>query len=296
MFEYTQKNHFKFGYKDNGWFINRTHQDEVFTCEYGRATDILSFREANIEAARYIANIATDDISIMLSGGADSEIAAWSFIDAGIPFEAAVMRFEGGYNSHDIEYAKSFCVNHGIKIRYYDLDVKKYVLSEEYENEIKRYQTTCERGVTLWLAKQIPNFAILGQGEPVIIKSLGRYWFQEKERICSWNKFWIFNEKPGIPGFHQFTPNQLLSVLLDDMTVDMVNETSHFWINDRFKHDFYKKHYPDFIVRPKYSGWEKLQDLNKKVQRVITATFPYFVDEWKIPYEDAVDNLMPRGD
>lgn len=293
MFEYTKNNHFKFGYQDCGWYMNRTNPSQRFVCDYGRATSVLGYREANIAAAKYIESIATDDIAIMLSGGADSEVAAMAFIDAGVPFRASILRFENGLNAHDIQYAEKFCTKHNITIDYYDLDVETYVLSQEFEDTVKAYQTTCERAVTLWAANKIPHFAILGQGEPVILKLFGRYWFQEKERICSWNKFWLFNDRPGIPGFHQFTPEQILSVFLDDMTVEMVKGRNNFWHNDRFKHAFYQKHYPELQMRAKYSGWERLYSINQKMNNIITATFPYFVDEWKITYDSAMEMLSP---
>jgi hypothetical protein len=145
------------------------------------------------------------------------------------------------------------------------------------------------------MASRIPNFAILGQGEPVVVKIFGRWWFQEKERICSWNKFWIYNNRPGIPGFHQFSPEQILSCLIDDMTADLVNGNPSTWINDKIKHLFYKKHYPDFKIREKYTGFERLSNINLPIQQRILATFPYFIGEWKIPYEDAIKSFMPAS-
>jgi len=293
MFEFTKNNHFKFGYKESGWFKNRTSPTETFTCDYGRADAVMDFRDANIYAAKYIADIATDDISVMLSGGADSEITAWALLDAGIPFRAAVMRFKDGKNKHDIDYAIKFCQYHNIDIDFYDLDVEEYLLSSEFENTVKSYQTTCERATSLWLAKQIPNFTILGQGEPVVVKYLGKWCFQEKERICSWNKYWIFNQIPGIPGFHQFSPEQILSCLKDEMTLDLINDKTDYWSNDKFKHSFYKKHYPEFEIRDKYTGFEKLAKINIPMRERILATFPYFIGEWQITYEQAINNLSP---
>jgi hypothetical protein len=293
MFEFTKNNHFKFGYKESGWFKNRTSPTETFTCDYGRADAVMGFRDANIYAAKYIADIATDDISVMLSGGADSEITAWALLDAGIPFRAAVMRFKDGKNKHDIDYAIKFCQYHNIDIDFYDLDVEEYLLSSEFENTVKSYQTTCERATSLWLAKQIPNFTILGQGEPVVVKYLGKWCFQEKERICSWNKYWIFNQIPGIPGFHQFSPEQILSCLKDEMTLDLINDKTDYWSNDKFKHSFYKKHYPEFEIRDKYTGFEKLAKINIPMRERILATFPYFIGEWQITYEQAINNLSP---
>ena len=295
MFEFTKNNHFKFGYKESGWFQNRTTPNETFICEYGRADSVMTFRDANIYAANYIEQIATDNISIMLSGGADSEITAWVFIDAGIPFRAAVMRFKNDSNKHDIDYAVSFCNKHNIPIDFYDLDVTAYLASTEFEDTVRKYQTTCERATSLWLAKQIPNFAILGQGEPVVVKYLGEWCFQEKERICSWNKYWIFNNKPGIPGFHQFSPEQILSCLTDELTLDMIHDKTPYWSNDKFKHEFYKKHYPDFEIRQKYTGFEKLASVNIPMRERILSTFPYFIGEWQIPYNDAINTFSPDG-
>ena len=291
MFEFTKNNHFKFGYTDSEWFENRKTPSQIFTCEYGRAEHKMSFREANIYAARYIANIATDDISIMLSGGSDSEITARAFIDAGIPFRAAVMRFKNNKNKHDIDYAIKFCNHYGITIDYYDLDVEKYLFTDEFEQTVKQYQTTAERATSIWLAKQIPNFAILGQGEPVVVKYLGEWCFQEKERICSWNKYWIFNNIPGIPGFHQFSPEQILSVLTDELTLELVNDQTPYRSNDKIKHQLYKKHYPDFEIRNKYTGFENVAAINTPMRARILATFPYFIGEWQQSYTTTIDMM-----
>lgn len=298
MFEFTKNNHFKFGYQKSNqqpdWFCNRTSPTDIFVCEYGRAESKLDFRSANVYAAQYISKIATDDISIMMSGGSDSEITAWAFLDAGVPFRAAVLRFDGGSNQHDINYAIEFCKRHNIHIDFYHLDVQKHLLEgNDFENTVRRYQTTCERATTLWLAEKIPNFAILGQGEPVVTKSFNKWWFQEKERVCSWNKFWIFNNIPGIPGFHQFSPEQILSCITDEMVLELVDGKTAHWSNEQIKHLFYQKHYPEFKIRTKFTGFEKLSNINLPIRNRILATFPYFIGEWKVPYDQAVDNLSP---
>jgi hypothetical protein len=293
MFEYTKQNHFKFGYEDAGWFVNRSSSTQKFICDYGKAATRQTFREANVHAANYIANIATDDIFIMMSGGADSEIAARAFIDAGINFTAAIMRFKNGLNQHDISFAERFCSKHNISIYYFDLDITQFLFSDCFESIVKLYQTTAERAASIYLASQIPGFAILGQGEPVVLKTLGKWCFQEKERICSWNKFWIYNNKPGIPGFHQFSPEQILAVLEDQMTIDMINDRTNYWINDKFKHAFYKKHYPEFELREKYTGFEELSTINIPIRERILATFPYFVADWEIPIDQMLEKLRP---
>jgi hypothetical protein len=152
-----------------------------------------------------------------------------------------------------------------------------------------------ERATTLWLAQQIPNFSVLGQGEPVVTKSFGQWWFQEKERICSWNKYWIQNSIPGIPGFHQFSPEQILSCLNDELTHDLVNNKTDYWSNDKFKHEFYKKYYPDFKIRQKFTGHERLGKYKWPMRRRVLATFPYSIGEWQIPYQQALSNFMPVG-
>lgn len=293
MFEYTKKNHFKFGYKESGWYRNRTLSNETFVCEYGRAERTMDFRNANIYAAKYIANIATDDISLMFSGGSDSEIAARAFIDAGVPFRAAVMRFGNHLNEHDITYAIKFCQKNNIKIDFYDLDIENFIRTSEYENIVKSYHASTERAASIWLAKQIPNFAVVGQGEPVITKIFGEWVFQEKEYIVCWNKYWIYNNISGIPGFHQFSPEQILSCLNDTMTQDLVNSSVDIWSNENIKHDFYKKHYPEFEPRLKYTGHEKLSKIKWAARRINAATYPYSFGEWQIPYRNAIEMFMP---
>lgn len=293
MFEFTKGNFFKFGYEDTGWFVNRTSTKQKFVCEYGPAEQRMGFRDANIAAAKYIEKIATDDIYIMMSGGADSEITAWSFVDAGIPFKAAIMRFDNNKNEHDISWADKFCAKHNIPISYYDIEIERFLLSEQFERIVRKYQTTTERAASIWCAEQIPGFSVLGQGEPVVTKSFGTWWFQEKEKICTWNKYWIFNNIPGIPGFHQFSPEQMLSVLEDQMTLDLINDKTDYWSNDKFKHLFYQKHYPEFEIRNKYTGFEKLAKTLERCRGMVVTTFPYVNGEWQIPIEQALEIFRP---
>lgn len=296
MFEFTKDNFFKFGYEDTGWFVNRTSPDQTFTCDYGPAQQRMGFRDANIAAAKYIASIATDDIHVMMSGGADSEIAAWSFVDANIPIRAAVMRFDENKNHHDIRWAEMFCRKHDIPIDYYDIKIEEFLLSDQFENIVRKYQTTTERAASIWCAERIPGFAVLGQGEPVVTKSFGKWWFQEKEKICTWNKYWIFNDRPGIPGFHQFSPEQMLAVLEDPMTQDLVEDKTDYWSNDKFKHEFYRKHYPGFEVRTKYTGFERVVKTVSQCRAMVRSTFPYVIGEWQIPIAQAMEMFSPRQD
>jgi hypothetical protein len=293
MFEFTKDNFFKFGYEDTGWFVNRTSPTQKFICEYGPASSRMGFRDANVAAAKYIASIATDDIYIMMSGGADSEITAWSFIDAGIPFKAAIMRFDNNKNEHDISWAQKFCAKHNIPIVYYDIEIEEFLLGDQFERIIRKYQTTTERAASIWCADQIPGFAVLGQGEPVVTKSFGKWWFQEKEKICTWNKYWIFNDRPGIPGFHQFSPEQMLAVLEDQMTLDLIDDKTEYWSNDKFKHQFYRKHYPEFEIRTKYAGFERLSKTVEKCRTMVLSTFPYVNGEWQVPIEQALEIFRP---
>src|SRR4051794_32718324 len=105
----SKNNHFEFGY--NGEPFNfRTSPEDQWFARYGkceRKTE--SFRKECLQTARDISAVADGKVSVLFSGGVDSEAALRSFVRADQPVQAAILKFKNGLNEHDISYAVTAC-------------------------------------------------------------------------------------------------------------------------------------------------------------------------------------------
>jgi hypothetical protein len=301
---YTNMNHFKFGY-DNHWYIPRSSKYQKWMCEYGIATEKLSVKEANQKAALKIQqNSEGKQIYLLLSGGADSEVAARSFIDAGVPFIAAILKYKTSssdlvLNSEETKYADELCEQYNIPKKEFVLNPEKFWNSDEYQEIVDISQTRSPQlACTMWLAKQLDGYVVLGQGEPYIYRQFGEWWFREREFIVSWYKFWMFAGIAGAPGFHQYTPEQILAYLTDPLVVELINDTTISNIagpvsNADIKHALYQKHYPESNLdsRKKYTGFENLVFLELIARSKLVDQFPICAEEFTISYTNMIAKL-----
>lgn len=311
--EITHQNHFKFGY-DNQWFVPRTSRFQQWTCQYGIVNNILSVKEANRRAALLIGKQAVlhnKKIFLMLSGGADSEVAARAFIDANVPFTAALLEYRLAAtkskveNQFELENADKLINEYQIPFIRHTLDPERFWHSSELSDIAKISMTSSPQlAVTMWFARYLSQnqnaFVVLGQGEPYIYRQFGSWWFREKELIGSWSRFWYFDKIYGTAGFHQYTPEQMLAYLTDPVVTEFmssnigtVNEVAN---NAMIKHRLYQHHYPEsnLINRTKYHGFEQLFWQEWEVRARLKEQFPFGDDVYTVEYNKMVDCLLGK--
>jgi len=299
--DYTHKNHFKFGY-DQTWYVPRTSRYQTWQCQYGVAEDVtLTVKEANRRAALKIQQEATRlglDVYLLLSGGADSEVAARAFLDAGVPFTAAILKYKNDANKHESVFAYHLCKKYSIPVLEIELDPVAFFESEEFDiitgiSQTRSGQLAC----TMWGAKQIPGYVVLGQGEPYLYRQFGKWWFREREMICSWYKYWVFSGVHGAAGFHQYTPDQMLAYLTDPIILKMINDNApagdDLANNADVKHLLYQTHYPDsdLLNRKKYTGFEKLPIADSISRTKLFERFPFHLAEHAVEYTQMIRDL-----
>lgn len=312
-FPYTHENHFRYGY-DGQWFVNRTNEEQVLTHTYGTVEKQLDLRSAALRAAELIANSTRDQIFVTLSGGIDSEIVADSFLAVGADFTAAVMRFDDDLNSHDIAYAEKYCRENRIQIQYFDLNPAKFWFSKEAVRIACVAQCHVPAVVcTLWLIEQIPGFPVIGNGDPLVYKPIKGmkvtdtlrmpqsarykdepYVVRESEHILSWYKHMINLGIQGVPGFHQYTPEQVLAVLDHPLTHHYVQQ-NYYQTNEHLKHAIYEEAFPGKEKRYPCNGIEFLADESAKAKVYkLSRAYGFETTEDCIPYYDLLAHL--KGD
>lgn len=109
----------------------------------------MSFREALTECA----NEYKDTYNVIyLSGGADSEVTARAFLDAGIEFVPYVFEWTNAdgkvLNNHDTVYAYQFCEEYDLTPEVRSFDVETFWKSDEIYDLCDKYNTSSPQLLT----------------------------------------------------------------------------------------------------------------------------------------------------
>lgn len=81
---------------------------------------------------------------VYISGGIDSELVAWSFVEAGVDFVPVIFRYvdaQGKYlNDHDTEWAFKFCNNHDLIPVVRDFNIEEFWESDDLLEIAKKHK------------------------------------------------------------------------------------------------------------------------------------------------------------
>lgn len=253
---YTHENHFVYGFNDVPYSFRKNDDDKWFV-NYGKAAHrIESFRAECGNAARLIRDCKQGPLWIMLSGGSDSECAMRSFVDARIPVRALIVRFKGDLNIHDISYAVIAAESLGVPYKIVDLDILKFVETQGYDI-CKRIQSGwLSMALVCWAMSQVDGVPIVGNGDCFLhIKRDNNYYMSEREAVVGLYRYLQLENRDGVPGFLQYTPEQMLSYLQHPITRNFVRDKPIVH-NERAKIQIYVEQF-GMHHRTKYTGYEK---------------------------------------
>ncbi|MBN8540835.1 MAG: hypothetical protein J0L82_10655 [Deltaproteobacteria bacterium] len=203
MFDYTNQQHFQFGYARPGraltnenveWMCLRKNPEDLFVAKYGRATTkYASWREANKAAALTILKNCRDQELkplICYSGGLDSEIVLVAFLeareelDSNFPIDIATLVLEGDVNRHDTDFVDRFkdrlsTLGHspmGLQFHSRKLDAVKFWNSPEFlalakETQIVSPIVICQAWLCGEMLRENARYLpVIGQGEIHLVK------------------------------------------------------------------------------------------------------------------------------
>jgi hypothetical protein len=297
QFEYSHNNFVRYGYDENLYNL-RTSPSQKFKLSYSPCTrPPQSFEQELVNAALLVESKTQNAIWVCFSGGMDSEITLRAFLNAGIPVSAAILRFAGGVNDHDISYAMEFCRQNKVEFRIFEIDVDLFL-----ETNLSRfdYLQCCSPQFlsVIWLMEQIIELGgcpVVGNGDICIkrTENTNAFNFIEKEKYFSYYHFLRQNGVVGIPAFLQYTPELFLSFLLSDKLLYFIKgeaKKRKMLSISKFKYDIYNSFFP---IEPReiFNGYEHIPHIDAKFREILMRRFPSADTEIKIPYEDLVSTL-----
>jgi len=293
------------GYNVIPFSFPKTLEDEWFIKWNPVTRNPKSYREECVISAKMIGAAAEQPIKILMSGGKDSEGSARSFLEAGVPFEGAIVRHEGDSNIYDISWAVIFCETHNVPYKIYDININDYYNDDKLHKHYSQWDRTSEYSNWMWIIDQVGGLCIGSNGciydhvykstpyaqfeyfsannsgtfgdyvyAPHLVETTGNTdikskWFYgvtEQLGYC-WDNWCRDLNKEGLSSFLSYTPEQLLSQFKDPLSTKIFNnEFPGIYNTGQMKNEFFQRHWPDMLSRPKYTGNELIFEFEEYKQ------------------------------
>ena len=309
MFEYTKNNHFKFGYNDLNHYQPRENANDRFSFEYGCVEQPqLTWRQSNELAALDIFSKRSGDITILLSGGTDSEICLRSFLDQKLPVKTISLRYLDLNQDSELFYIHKLKADYSLDHTFVDLAVKDFTLSDDFFKIADPIKCVSPIIVShLWLANQVPGTPIIAQGELHLKKRIPADYIPgkspylkspwsvfESERLCSIYPNFMLRKKPAIPGFFQYLPEQIYSYLTKNpyLTQLVTNSIPGKLGTRTSKNIMSHQFYPEIPIRNKLHGWESEQDFHDHTRALLAQRFPDSDQSAAVEYDEIIQRCV----
>lgn len=271
---------------------------------------VKTYYEETVDAMESLYATKTGKFQVLYSGGIDSQYVCEVFLKLKMDFEAIIIRLLSNngevYNQHDISYAYDFCNTKNIKPIIYDVNFDDFVESGKII-EIAESVNCCSFAIpaTLYVANQLDGYSIIAGGDPYIKydEPTNTWLFEELEYAHSSLRYYAKNNLNGSPFLLSYTPEMMLSFLLDISMVALgtglvpgktgSNSTkSHVYNNGSgFNLDVY-----DFVAknRIKYTGYEQIYHsewMNHPNMKLFEEYKKSYNGEYVLPYSDVIKKL-----
>jgi len=314
----THNNHFQFGWGNDAF--NTDNKFGEFWTKYGRAEYIpTSFRDECVRAAKLIAESAKRPLLLCLSGGINSEMMARSFIEAGIPFEVAVLNYNyrvtTNINDHETKRAVQFIIENKLTCHAATLDIEEYFknslpeLCSQYKTNKLSKLIVCE------IIKQFPDHHCVMGGDELLLQRhrtngrpgrSGVYAEEELVNIAAIET--ATNCGTTISSrFFIYTPELMLAYLQNSTVTQWVkyeNALHNAFVGvNAYANKIYVGHdsWPDMTIRTKYSGFERIvsqlnhdRGVNEDIRLFLENTRMYKRTEFIIDHDKLLEWLIPE--
>jgi hypothetical protein len=298
--EFTKNNYLQGHGHGSDWYVDLSPASRK----------VKSYYEETVHAMENLYETKTGKFQVLYSGGVDSQYICEVFLKLKMDFDTIIIRLMSNngevYNQHDIAYAYEFCAKNNITPIIYDVNFDDFVESGKIV-EIAESVNCCSFAVpaTFYVANKLDGYSIIAGGDPYIKynESKNVWLFEELEYAHSSLRYYAKNNLNGSPFILSYTPEMMLSFLLDPKMVALglglvpgktgSNSTkSHVYNNGSgFNIDVY-----DFVnlIRIKYTGYEKIS-YSPIIDHPNLKIFEEFKKKWNgeyvEPYHDVVTRL-----
>jgi len=252
-----------------------------------------TFKEELLKAAASTVDHSNGKISLLFSGGVDSEVMLRSFLEIKANIEVIIVRYENDYNLYDVSHAIVIC--EGLNIPYKIID---FSLIKFYENDAIKYSklSQIDRPRALPYCKileTVDYFPVMGASDLSPYRTDSDYSVQGTwmnrcwEHDIGWSKFLRAINRPGIAEWFKWTPGLVLSYLNTDWFNNLTSDRYYGKLGaNSTKIIGYREAYPQLIDRVKQTGFEKIDYIADEVEKELTHLYN------GLPYRNYHDRVI----
>ena len=190
---------------------------------------VKSYFEETLITSEYMYANKTGKLLLMLSGGLDSEYVFRVFQHLKFDFTPVIVRFVGkyyheDYNAHDTKYAFKLCEKFNVTPTVITFDFDKFVESGELFEDMHRYRSG-GFGISalIKVVASLDGFTVYGNDPPYMRLNNGVWQLEEEEKIHAILRYYEGLKLNGCPFLLSYTPEMMLSFLLDPTIVKLAN-------------------------------------------------------------------------
>jgi len=282
---------------DNEQYADRANMQQKFNIRYSAEIDnLLPWREEMIRAARLTReDFPGEKLTLLLSGGSESEQMLRAFILANVDIDVVIVRYEQNINAEEVWYATELCKNLQHDYKILDFNLIKFL-----ENDIDPILdvTQIERPRMLpqvAFADLVDGIPMTGSGDQHWLRPHKDYtksatWLlQEFEHELGWDRWFMKKNRQALMHWLRYTPEMFLSYTrlkwFQDLTHDKIPGKLGNWSTKLIG---YTEAWPEITQREKLHGFEKCEELINEIQDYIhkrNGAMSYFGD-YKISIAD----------
>ena len=268
---------------ENNWYSWNYNQGKFQTVYAPYKGQIGTFKDELIKAASLSIDQFGNDLSILFSGGSESDLMLRAFLAVKFKPNVYIVRYEKDYNLYDVSYAVTICSMLDVKYKIIDFNLTKFFendalcVSELAEIDRPRALPYCK---ILELIEGVPVF---GRGEPNPIK-INNNWIQRcHEYDVGRIKYAKSINKLAIAEWFKYTPGLIISYMNLNWFKKLIDNEYYADDASTTKMIGYCEAYPDLLNRKKKTGFENIEPLINEVENQL------FKKYGKFPYRNVHD-------
>lgn len=278
MYNFTYNNHLKYTIGGRPYGLRITPYEKfLVTCgsidsEYYKKS---SWLDEQYRTAKLIYDDFGSDLTVMFSGGTDSEIVLRAYKHIGISPRTVFIKFKDDYNIEDLKIADTIARELDLKLEVVEFDVKDFYRSGQAYEFSRSIQCRQIAYLTIYhhiLKLQSP--AVMG-GEMLMrrhVDTTGSKWyycFRENEDASAM-RFSIQYNIPLVNEWFSYTPEMMLYYLDDPSIKQLISTRYNYKMSSvSSKNDVLQRLMPTVIDKQKTHGYEKLMGFNGETYNVL---------------------------
>jgi hypothetical protein len=192
---------------------------------------VKSYFEETLLTSEYMYANKTGKLLLMLSGGLDSEYVFRVFQHLKFEFTPVIVRLMGKHSKRDYNHADTvqgfkLCNTFNIKPLVIEFDFDKFFDSGEIFDLMHTWHCRGIGVITLSkIAESLDGFTVMGNDPPYmrLNEELNQWQLEEEELIHTLLRFYKGKNLHGCPFLLSYTPEMMLSFLLDPHIADLAN-------------------------------------------------------------------------